>query len=898
MTDLPQDSHAMELRVLLEYLQVDPRHGLNEAEVTARREQFGRNQLAEAEPVPLWKKFVRQFRELVIWILIVAAVISGVLGDWVETAAILAIVLMNGMIGFLQEERAERALSSLQKLFSPTTKVLRNGSLQVLPAAELVPGDAISLEAGDYIPADARLVEAFGFRVQEAALTGESVPVDKDPRAKLDQATSLGDRSNMVFLGTIVATGKASAVAVATGMTTELGKIAGFLHEETRELTPLQRRLAELGKTLVVVCLVVVVIIFGLHLYRGGRLLDVFLVSVGLAVAAVPEGLPAVVTMLLALGLQRMVKRNALVRRLPSVETLGSVTVICSDKTGTLTRNEMTVREVFAGETSYQVTGTGYVPQGEFQKAGTRVDPKSEPDLLRVLSIGCYCNDATVSQTEGDTWRVIGDPTEGALIVTALKAGIDSKKSAGELVSEIPFDSDRKAMSVILRGADGRLSIYTKGAPEVVLSKSTQEYVNGKVRALTDVRRAEIRKANSAMADRALRVLALAFSDDPSEKDGTYEESNLVFGGLMGMIDPPREEVKDAVRKCHTAGIRAVMITGDHPATARAIARELRIDEGNDGTLSGDELTALSDEALIEQVEQVSVYARVSAEHKLRVVNAWKKRGQVVAMTGDGVNDAPAVKAADIGIAMGIAGTDVTKEASDMVLTDDNFASIVNAVEEGRGIFNNIQKVVHYLLSCNAGEVLFMFFAAVVGWPVPLTAIQLLWINLATDGLPAIALGMERPEADIMSRPPRPPHEPVITLRRGLLILTHGTLMATVTAIGFWLVYKGDKDDHENIVLAQTVAFGIMAFVQLFFSIGCRSDRSTMPELGAFSNPHLFGAIALSCLMQLGVMTIPAAQTVFDAGATLRWEWAVVIGLALVPVTLIETTKIIVSLKK
>jgi len=917
---------------VLESLGSDRGRGLNSTEVNERADRFGPNQLAEAPPVPHWKKLLAQFKELVIWILIVAAIISGVMGEWVDTAAILAIVVLNGVIGFLQEEKAERALAALQKLSAPMAKVIRGGVLQSVPAAELVPGDRVELEAGDNVPADARLVEAFGLRVQEAALTGESMPSEKNAAGVLHDDAPLGDRVNMVYMGTVAAAGKAGAVVTATGMDTELGRIAALLERSEREPTPLQRRLAELGKVLVVVCLVIVAIIFVLQLVRGGELLEMLLVSVSLAVAAVPEGLPAVVTLVLALGLQRMAKRNALVRKLPSVETLGSVTVICSDKTGTLTRNEMTVREIVAGGERYDVTGAGYAPRGEFRwrtqekhepdsvapstpetsdpsDRSELVEPRGDADLMHALTIAARCNNATVNPRGDDpeSWQVIGDPTEGSLVVAAMKAGITVNRHERHLILEIPFDSERKAMSVVARDDGGRPVMYTKGAAEVILGQCIAERRGGKSEPLTDARRGEILQINAEMAARALRVLGLAYREyaDTDVERAIYDETNLVFAGLVGMIDPPRDEVKEAVHRCHAAGIRPIMITGDHPATALAIARELRLMEGKNGAgqlapesrrvVTGREVESMSDDDLAAQVDQISVFARVSAEHKLRVVRAWKRRGQIVAMTGDGVNDAPAVKAADIGIAMGVTGTDVTKEASDMVLIDDNFTSIVNAVEEGRGIFDNIQKVVYYLLSCNAGEVLLMFVAALVGWPVPLTAIQILWINLVTDGLPALALGMEPPERDIMRRPPRPPREPVISWNRGLLILIHGTLIAASAGAGFWIVYQGG-DSHVS--RARTVAFCITAFSQLFYSIGCRSHSRTMPELGLFSNPHLFRAVAVSGLLQLSVVTLPFAKTVFEVATHLSWEWFLIFALSLVPVTIIEAVKVLRALTR
>ena len=905
----PESAYAMPVeRVLSLAGDVSPEQGLPALEVQERFRRFGANQLAEAPPVPVWRKLTAQFSDLVIWILIFAAVISGLMKEWADTAAILAIVIVNGIIGFLQEEKAGRALAALQKLSSPMAKVIRDGALQFVPARELVPGDLIELEAGDNVPADSRLVSSFGLRVQEASLTGESTPVNKEFDCVLNENAALGDRRNMVYMGTVTAAGKARAIVVATGMNTELGHIAGMLKRSKPRPTPLQRRLAELGKVLVLVCLAIVMLIFALQLARGGELLETLLISVSLAVAAVPEGLPAVVTLTLALGLQRMVKRNALVRKLPGVETLGSVTVICSDKTGTLTRNEMTVREIITGGERFHVTGGGYAPRGEFLKCrefethplpeplqthhDTPVDARHQPDLMQVLTTAARCNNATVSPMgdDADSWQVIGDPTEGALTVAALKAGIEAHDREQHILFEIPFDSERKAMSVVVRGPDGSRMMHSKGAPEVILAMCGTEQRGGNAVPLTDERRRQIMRWNSEMASRALRVLAVAYRDHSRTEGTGYQETELTFAGLIGMIDPPREEAKVAVHTSRAAGIRPVMITGDHPDTALAIARELNIADSADRAVSGQELDEMSDEQLANQVDRISVYARVSAEHKLRVVRAWQSRGQIVAMTGDGVNDAPAVKAADIGIAMGVTGTDVTKEASDMVLIDDNFASIVNAVEEGRGIFDNIQKFVHYLLSCNAGEVLLMFFAALIGWPVPLMAIQILWINLVTDGLPALALGMERPERDIMTRAPRPPHEAVITRERGLLMLFHGALVAGVAALGFWVIYQGDE---SQVARARTVTFCVTAFSQLFFAIGCRSQRFTMPELGLFTNPHLFGAIIISGFLQLSVVTLPFAQSVFEVATHLSWEWLLIGGLALTPVTIIEVVKLL-----
>lgn len=901
----PSTFHTLSSDDVIRQLQTDKVRGLADAEALQRRRISGPNRLAETVPVPWWKRLASQFRDLVIWILILAAVLAGAMGEWIDTIAILAIVALNGLIGFTQEERAEQALASLQKLSSPMARVFRDGVQRLIPAEELVPGDYVHLEAGDNIPADCRLITSFRVQVQEAALTGESVPVEKQAEAILEEAAPLGDRRNMIYMGTVVATGKATAVVVRIGMQTELGQIAGLLNRSEHEQTPLQKRLAELGRVLVLVCLGIVLIIFTLQMIRGGRVLETLLVSVSLAVAAVPEGLPAVVTMTLALGLQRMVKRNALVRKLPSVETLGSVNVICSDKTGTLTRNEMTVREVVTASHRLRISGAGYVPHGEFlvdfgKSAERPVDegdekltnPSLHPELRPLLVAGARCNNAAIQPgADGSgNWQCVGDPTEGALIVLAMKAGIDVSTAHERVLFEIPFDSDRRMMSVVTVGAGRSAVMYSKGAPEVILARCTSERSGSGELALTDARRSALMQANKELAEKAYRVLALAYRTLPREPEPeNSREENLVFAGLIGMIDPPRDEVRDAVVRCRTAGIRPVMITGDHPDTAMAIARELKIATAESQVLTGQQVQAIPPGELAWAIGEVSVFARVSAEHKLRIVQGLKSRGCIVAMTGDGVNDAPAVRAADIGIAMGVTGTDVTKEASDMILMDDNFTSIVNAVEEGRGIFDNIQKFVHFLLSCNTSEVLLMFLSAIVGWPVPLVAIQILWINLVTDGLPALALGMESPEPDIMSRAPRPMEESVLTKRRGLLIVAHGLLMAASTLTSFWLVYQGNP---ERIQSAQSVAFGVAAFTQLFFAFACRSQTRTLPELGLFSNPWITGAIVFSAMLQASVMLIPVTARIFQVSASLTWEWWIIAVASLIPVSVVELLKV------
>ena len=887
-------------------LSTDLKSGLSDEEVARRREKWGWNELAEADPEPVWRRFIAQFKALVIWILIAAAILAGVMGEWIDTIAILAIVVANGVLGFVQEERAGRALKALRAMSSPAAKAIRQGQLSKVPAKELVPGDLVLLEAGDQVPADIRLLESFRVTVQEASLTGESAPQLKDADAELEQKTPLGDRENCVYMGTVLASGKATGVITATGMATELGNIAGMLKKDEDETTPLQRRLNELGRILVFVCLILVGLIFLIQYSRGGELVETILVAVSLAVAAVPEGLPAVVTIALALGLQRMVKRNALIRKLPSVETLGSVTVICSDKTGTLTRNEMMVRELVVGDQHYEITGAGYEPIGQFHpisdsdsadsKESAAVLPSEHPELRKALLIGLQCNNANVVRPEDrEGWAVVGDPTEGALIVMAMKGKIEADEKDGRVVFEIPFDSDRKAMSVIVELPGSKKVMYTKGAPEVILAKCDREIIDGEVRTLDTQRRLEIQAQNSKLAGKALRVLGLAYREDPIKKNERYQETDLIFAGFVGMIDPPRDEVRESIDECHDAGIRPVMITGDHPDTAIAIARELKIASPETRAITGNELDAIDDRELAERVDQISVYARVTAAHKNRVVKAWKERGEVVAMTGDGVNDAPAVQGADIGIAMGITGTDVTKEAADMVLTDDNFTSIVNAVREGRGIFDNIQKFIQYLLSCNAGEVMLMFAAGILGYPVPLLAVQILWINLVTDGFPALALAMEPPERDIMQRPPRPPRESVLTFKKGMEIIYHGALIAAAALFGFWWAFQGDD---ANTDAARTTAFAITAFSQLAFALVSRSHRYTLPQLGLFSNGWLFVAFAFSGILQLAVITLPFAVDIFEVAPFSTLPWAMIAVLSLLPATVIELTKIGISLTR
>jgi Ca2+-transporting ATPase len=830
----------------------DEKTGLTGAEAQKRLSQFGSNQLHQKEPISPFSIFIEQFKDFIIWILIGAALVSGFLQEWIDALAIIAIVFLNTILGFVQEYRAEKSLAALKKLSSPSSKVIRNAQRTVIPAAELVPGDLIELEAGDLIPADSRLVYVTpNFAVQEASLTGESAPVVKTARQLAGGDVPLADRANMVYTGTAVVAGKARALVVGTGMDTELGRIAGMIQEIGHEATPLQRKLEQFGKWIVYLCFVLVGLVFAMEVWRGGEILNMFLTSVSLAVAAIPEGLPAVVTIALALGVQRMVTRHVLIRKLPSVETLGSASVICSDKTGTLTKNEMTVKSVFTEGSYITVSGIGYEPKGDFFIGEHKINPGDHIGLQDVLRCGVLCNGAEMAGA-----KIIGDPTEGSILVAAAKAGLQKSRLEDEykFVEEIPFDSERKKMTII-RQKEGKLYAFVKGAPDVMLQDCR----------LDDQDRKKIMQANADLADQALRVLAVAYRvlDAPPEKyDAALVEKDLVFAGLVAMIDPPREEVKLAVAKCKTAGIKVVMITGDHKNTADAIGRELGID---------------------------TVHARVSPEDKLRILKELRARGEIVAMTGDGVNDAPAIKEADIGIAMGITGTDVTKEVSDMVITDDNFASIVAAVEEGRGIYNNIRKFVHFLLSCNAGEILVMFMASLFGMPVPLLPIHILWVNLVTDGFPALALGVDPVTADIMNQPPRPAREPVITVRRAVLMLAQGAFMAGCSLLAFAYMLSAG----ESLAHARTAAFVVLACSQLFHAFNCRSQTESVFKLGIFSNLALVYAFLLSFLLLMAVAYVPFLQNIFKTEPLLGTYWLLVILLSSFPLWAMELLKII-----
>ncbi|MFA5039318.1 MAG: calcium-translocating P-type ATPase, SERCA-type [Candidatus Omnitrophota bacterium] len=854
--------------------------GLSEQAAKLQFEKFGPNQLSEKQAIRPVEIFLDQFRDFIIWVLVGAALVSGFLREWVDAFAILAIVILNAIMGFVQEYRAEKSLAALKKLSSPSSKVIRGGETKTLASLALVPGDLIELESGDMIPADSRLVwTSANFSVLEASLTGESTPAAKTSHALQESEIPLGDRANMVYMGTAVAEGKARAVIVETGMRTELGKIARAVQSIERETTPLQKKLEEFGKWIVYLCFILVAVIFVMEWLRGRNFAEVFLTAVSLAVAAIPEGLPAVVTIALALGVNRMVKRHALIRKLPSVETLGSATVICSDKTGTLTKNEMTVQKIFSGGKYFDVTGIGYEPKGGFFQADRPLTPEEDGGLRKVLQCAVLCNGAQLRQDEGH-FRIFGDPTEGALLTAAAKGGLWKERLEEEFpfADEIPFDPVRKKMTILRKRGPG-ITAFVKGAPDVLVDDCSLFEENGEVKGLTEQDRVKIRQINDELAGQAMRVLAVAYRD--LERRDKYEasdvEQNLIFVGLVAMIDPPREEVRAAIQECKTAGIKTVMITGDHIQTAVAIAKALKIFEGDSQALTAQELDRLSDEEFFAKVRNISVYARVSPEHKLRVVKAWRRHGDIVAMTGDGVNDAPAVKEADIGVAMGITGTDVTKEVSDMVVTDDNFASIVSAVEEGRGIYDNIKKFVHYLLSCNAGEILLMFVASLLALPAPLLAIHILWINLVTDGIPALALGVDPISPGIMKRPPRKTGERVVTRPMALLMLLQGSFIALSSLAAFLFVLFVEKESVER---ARTAAFIVLGCSQLFHAFNCRNMKDSLFKIGFLTNKNLILAVFVSFAMLMAVVYVPFLQRVFKTVPLALFDWLFVIILS------------------
>lgn len=893
LNNFPDSWHDQPLTTLTTQLATDVQQGLSPQEAAARLHRWGANVLHTGKAVSPLALLAGQCSSLVIWVLIGAAVVSVALGEVADGIAILTIVVLNALIGFAQEYRAEQAVAALARLAAPRARVVRGGHATVVPAAEMVPGDVLLLEAGDLVAADARLLEASLLRTTEAPLTGESQPVEKQPGSCTPE-TPLAERHNMVFLGTSVASGSGRALVVATGMHTEVGHIATLLETATPDATPLQRRLDQVARRLLWACLALVVLVFALGLLRGMPPFELFLSAVSLAVAAIPEGLPAVVTIALALGVQRMVRRHALVRRLPSVETLGCAQVICSDKTGTLTVGEMTARKLVTSERTYTVSGEGYAPTGTFCVDGVERVPMAEPLLAALLGAAAACNDAELAQQNGRP-TIVGDPTEGALLVAAAKGGIRRERLETEMprLGTVPFDSDRKCMTVI-RQRQGHPWAFAKGAPEVILARCSHLWTTRGVEVLSDSDRNRLLQASAGLGNEALRVLALAerrlehfVLADGATVDAEAIEQGLTFLGLAGLQDPPRAEAREAVARCQHAGVRTVMITGDHPDTARAIARELGLLDPGKGVVTGVELDRLSDHELAQRVPSIAVYARVTAAHKLRIVRAWKAQGTIVAMTGDGVNDAPALKEASIGVAMGITGTEVTKEAADLIITDDNFASIVDAIEEGRGIYDNIAKTLAYLLAGNAGELTVMFLAMLVGWPLPLLPLQLLWINLVTDGLPALALATDPIDPDVLTRPPRPQAAQLVDwvfLKRIALV---GCLTAGVAATAFAYEWYVDGD----LVQARNAAFSVLVIAELLRAFGARSEVKPIWQVGLWSNMRLLGVVAASFALQLAIHHLPALQRLFDTAPLALGQCLAWIGLGAVPLAILELRK-------
>ena len=885
--------HSLSVEKVLQQINVTA-EGLSTEAAKQRLQQYGPNALREAKPISPLTILLGQFKSLVVWLLIGAGVISGLLGEWVDSIAILTIVVLNAVIGFFQEYRAERAIAALKKMTAPQAKVHRDGNVVMLPAVEIVPGDIIELAAGDLVAADARLLEAAELKCVEAALTGESDAVKKHTDALEQKEVALGNRQNMIFVGTSIAAGTGRAAVTATGMETEFGHIAGLLEEASLdESTPLQKRLEVVGRLLVWAALGIVGVIFILGFLRHIPLFELFLTAVSLAVAAVPEGLPTVVTVALALGVQRMARRRALVRKLPAVETLGSTSVICTDKTGTLTVGEMTVRALYTTELNFTVTGEGYGPDGKILLNGAAPENKPAEQLRALLTLLVGCNGAHLSN-EGKLWTVIGDPTEGALLTAGMKFGLEQNAIETQFprVRDYPFDSDRKRMTVLRKLPDGRLQAMVKGAPDILLERCTHILSAGGVRPISPSDVEQISTKLAEMTASALRVLAAAYREAAAEeiKDAEADsiERELIFVGLAGMHDPPRAEAKVAVARCHDAGIRVVLITGDHQQTAMAIARELGIAPADEVALTGLELDHLSDTDLRQRVATVAVYARVSAAHKLRIVRAWKAEGAVIAMTGEGVNDAPAIKGADIGIAMGKSGTEVTKEASDMVITDDNFASIAAAVEAGRGVYDNIKKTLQYLLAGNLGELLMITASVIAGWPIPLLPVHLLWINLVTDGLPALALATDPIDPDVMQRPPRRSDESIMNrkfLRTMILtaLLTGGVSLA----VYFYGLQYHDLDT------ARTFAFATLVYAEILRSFGARSETKTVWQASLRSNLRLILIAAPALVFQLWTHHNAALGT-FLKSTEISWaESFTLMAVGAIPLLVLEMIKVL-----
>ena len=867
---------------VLDELKVNPASGLTSVEAAVRLEKYGRNKLREKPKKSLFALFLAQLQDMLIYVLLGAAAITIVIGEYVDAIIILFVVVLNAVIGVIQEYKAEKAIEALQKLTSPKSLVRRDGETIEINSEDIVPGDIIILDAGRYVPADLRLIESVNLQIDESALTGESVPAEKNAREVFaDENTPVGDRTNMAFMSTLTTYGRGEGVVVGTGMETEIGKIAKILDEDNEELTPLQKRLEELGKVLGFAAIGICVLMFVIALIQRRDLFEMFLTAISLAVAAIPEGLPAIVAIVLALGVTRMSKVNAIVKRLPAVETLGSVNVICSDKTGTLTQNKMTVVRFYTYEKLKEVPkeGSGFTPEND------------EQEMMKTFVL---CSDATYEHGQST-----GDPTEVALVVLGDRYGMPRNKLHSEFkrVGEKPFDSDRKLMST-LNEESGRYRVHTKGALDNLLKICSTALVNGQLVPLTEEMKATYLKVTEEMSDHALRVLGAAYKDTDRILEPEEMEADLTLLGLVGMIDPPRLEVKDSIAEAHKAGITTIMITGDHKNTAVAIAKELGIADSIEQSLTGVEIDALSEEEFMQKINQYRVFARVSPEHKVKIVKAFKAQGKIVSMTGDGVNDAPSLKSADIGVAMGITGTDVSKGASDMILTDDNFTTIVNAIREGRNIYANIRKSVIFLLSCNLGEIIAVFFSVLFFWPIPLLPTQILWINLITDTLPAIALGVDSADKDVMKRKPRDPKESFFARGAGVRAVIAGSLIGVLTLAAFYFGLHeygfgltSENISEEVLSYARTMAFVVLAASQLFIALSMRNFAKPVFRIGLFTNMKLIGAIIVGFILQFSVITIPFLAGAFKVSMLSLNDWGLVFLFALVPFFVNELLK-------
>lgn len=900
---MPQVWHALSKVEVLRLLRTDPVKGLTASEAAKRLYKWGKNELPTQKGPTIWQMFLGQFKDVMVLVLLAATVISMLLGEYVDALTIIAIVLINAVLGLYQEYRAERSLERLKELTAPQATVIRSGMTLTVPAETLVPGDIVKLAQGDRVPADLRLLDSVGLEVDESALTGESVPVNKDHAALPAAGVLVGDRRNMLHLGTVVTRGRGLGVVVGTGAASEIGKIARLIGEIQEEPTPLQRRLVHLGALLVKACLGICLLVFCLGVAQGRAWNEMFLTGVSLAVAAIPEGLPAVVTISLALGVQRMIKRKAIIRRLSAVEALGCTTVICADKTGTLTKNEMTVTQIWlADDRRFFVSGEGYSPCGEIISAGgTVINPSTDPALVKLAEIVALCNNAELKSgsrrnlfNRSRQWGIVGDPTEVALLVLAQKIGYDyeTERKARKLIKEIPFDSERKRMSVILTAENEERMILSKGAADVLINRAAYYLCGSEVRRLDPATRRQFLSRTEELSAQGLRVLAAAYRIAAELETDDDTESNLILVGLVGMVDPPRPEVAGAIQAARQARIRTLMITGDHKLTAIAVARQVGL---SDRAITGEELDALSDHELSRRLADLTVFARVAPEHKIRLVRLLKAQGEVVAMTGDGVNDAPAIKEADIGISMGESGTDVAKEASAIILSDDNYATIVAAIEEGRGIFENIRKFIRYLLGCNTGEVLTMLLAAALNLPLPLIAVQILLMNLVTDGLPAIALTLDPVSPRVMQRPPRPISEGVVNAGLLKTILLQGTLIALGT-IG---VFIQSLLSGAALPTARTMAFSTLVIAQLLYVFRCRGRDSRGFFADLVANPYLTAAVLMSLTIHVLVVTTPLLQTIFQVTALAPGEWGIVCAVAFFVSWLQDlTVEMAISLKR